>query len=424
MSGKTSSRLCSALALGSLFLAVPAFAQPPPPPPPPPPLPPPQAPEVMPLPPPPPPMPPAVDVAPAPAPPPPSGAAPGGLKIEGARASARFGFLLQPAFESAGDPALEGMRNNLFLRRARLLVGMTLGSNIELFFETDSPNLGKTTGINPMTNALITTGPGVNVQDAFMTWKPLDEIKVDVGMMLIPFSHNSLQGATTLYSLDYFTHSFQQSAGLGNYIGRDTGIQLRGLIAKHLEYRVGAFQGKRNATPMRVVSTNAPRIAGRLQFNFLDAETSYFYAGTYAGTKRIFSIGAGYDHQDKYNAFAGDVFLDLPLGGGVLTAQGNFIWADGDTWLAGPGAAGVAENVSIMGEAGFRFGDVSPIVRFEWQDFDNGALIDSYRVSGGIAYWYLNHNANVKLFYTYAKPEPAGQDGFHQINVQTQFFVF
>ena len=47
-------------------------------------------------------------------------AAPGGLKIEGARSSIRLGFLLQPAFESAGSATVDGMRNNFFLRRARL----------------------------------------------------------------------------------------------------------------------------------------------------------------------------------------------------------------------------------------------------------------------------------------------------------------
>lgn len=436
MVGNTSLRRCfvvgSLMVLGSWSLAARAAAQPPPPPPPPPPPAPatPVVPEPPPEPPVPPLPPPVVEVAPPgpppPPAPPPSTAPPGGLKIEVGRASARFGFLLQPAFESAGDPALDGMRNNFFLRRARVMLGMTLGSDIELFAETDSPNLGKTTGVNMMTGALVTTGVGVNMQDAFMTWKPWDELKVDVGMMLIPFSHNSVQGATTLYGLEYFTHSFQQSAPLGNYIGRDTGLQLRGLVAKHLEYRVGVFQGKRSLPAIgRVVSSNAPRIAARLQLNLLDAESSYFYAGTYAGTKRILSIGAGIDHQDDYNAFAGDAFLDYPLGADVVTAQVNVLYYNGKTWLPAPN--GVPKQFDVMAEAGYRIDalKLSPIVRFEWQDFKTpGTGVDNYRVGGGLAFWYLNHNANLKVFYTYAKPDSDALQSFHAINVQTQFFVY
>ena len=416
-------RLFSALTVSAwLSYGASAVAQPPPPPPPPEIPPPPGEPT------PPPPPPPTVNeigvspvIAPTPPPPPapPPPAGPPSVKIAGINATAKIGFLLQPAFESVGHPALDNMSNNFFLRRARLMLGMTLGEDFELFAETDAPNLGKSVVVMGMQQRV---GPAANMQDAFMTWKPMDEFKVDLGMMLVPFSHNSVQGATTLYSWDYFSYSFQQIGGMQNYIGRDTGIQFRGLIAKHLEYRLGAFQGLRNAASATdTFSRNPPRLMARLQANLFDAETGYFYAGTYGGTKKVLSVGGGLDIQDDYKAFAGDVFLDWPLGTDVLTVQGNVAYYDGGTWIALP------KQVDIMAEAGYRIGaaKISPIVNFQMQSYDSnmGANANTRRIGGGLVYWYMGHNANLKVFYTNVHVDRAVHS-FHQINVQTQFFVF
>jgi hypothetical protein len=265
------------------------------------------------------------------------------------------------------------------------------------------------------------------MQDAFATWKPMDEFKLDTGMLLIPFSHNSLQSAAALYGWDYYFFSFQQSGGLTNSAGRDTGVQVRGLIAKHLDYRLGLFQGNRAAPatgPMAPppLSRTTMRFSGRLQYNFLDAETGTFYAGTYGGTKRILSVGFGIDHQDDYTGVAGDAFVDLPIGSDVLTAQVNVDFFDGGTWISN-----LHKQTDVMAEAGYRFGAIqlSPIVRFENQSFsDTTTDINVLRIAGGIAWWVMNHNINVKLFYTYIKPDSDTLKKYSQINLQTQFYVF
>jgi hypothetical protein len=242
--------------------------------------------------------------------------------------------------------------------------------------------------------------------------------------MLTPLSHNSLQGATTLYGWDYYAFSFLHSAGLTNYIGRDIGLQLRGVIMKKLEYRAAVYQGNRAAPPMTTPPTaptgqDVMRFAGRLQLNLLDAETAYFYAGTYGGAKRILSVGGGIDAQDDYLAIAGDVFVDMPLGTDVLTVQGNVIRYDGGTWIPL-----LAKQTVIMAEAGYRIGaiQVSPIVRFEHQMMSDDAAANMTRIAGGLAWWVMNHNVNLKAFYTNIKPE--GGDANHQVNVQLQLYVF
>ena len=216
-----------------------------------------------------------------------------GLKIESKNGSAtlKLGLLLQPQYEATssgsnlgpvsgiGDEAHEGLSNNLFIRRTRLLVGGTLFNGaFEYFFDTDAPNLFKgDTTLNA--NAMAPANPngsgakGGNamiVQDAFGTAKLHEAFKIDVGYMLTPGAHNALQGAGTLYGLDYFSNTFIHNTLLNTNVnpsGRDTGLQFRGLLLdNHIEYRLGVFQGKRNAgTADQVAGQNMFRLAGRVQ---------------------------------------------------------------------------------------------------------------------------------------------------------------
>jgi hypothetical protein len=352
----------------------------------------------------------------------------------------KVGLLLQPQFQSLGSTALNGNSYNLYIRRTRLIVAGTLFSNFEYFFDTDYPNLFLATNEGPTAAAAATTTkatPGMNVQDAFATWKAWgDMIKVDVGYMLPPMAHNAVQSAASLYSWDYFAFSFLSTANtlLGSTaspVGRDAGIQLRGLLLDgHLEYRLGLFQGLRATetpgaagdTANTVGANNFFRATGRLQINLLDPETGFFYAGTYLGKKKILSIGITGDTQSSYHYYGGDVFADLPVGpAGIFTAQVDVVHMTGGTFIPG-----LAKQTALMSEVGFNFGGVnlSPIFRFEhlWGG-TNGATTsnDQTHVGGGLAFWPYGHNSNIKAFYL-RNSETGQPHGDNQFNVQWQLF--
>lgn len=349
------------------------------------------------------------------------------LQIKTDNSSIKFGFLFQPQYESLGSPTKDGDSQNFFLRRTRFLMAGTLGSDFEFFFETDSANMGKSDATGAK------TGAGMNVQDAVITWKADDAFKIDTGLILIPFAHNSDQSAASLLSWDYFSYSFNQSGPIGANVGRDLGVQFRGLVAKKFEYRLGVFQGKRAASATAdplVQSRNAMRFAGRLQYNIFDAETGMFYAGTYGGAKKILSFGVGYDKQDDYTGTAYDVFFDWPLANkDVVTVQVNHVQYEGKTWIALPKQDGTSA------EAGYRFSNLkfSPIVRWEKKTFDihTASNLDETRTGVGLAFWLKGHNANVKAFYNQIKPENVvvgsamtTQHSYHQVNIQLQYFIF
>jgi hypothetical protein len=377
---------------------------------------------------------------PAPAPP---------IRVESSVASMQFGLLAQPQFEVAGAPDADKTTKNIFVRRIRLMVGGTLFKNIEFFFDVDWPNLFK---LDPSdTMAFDKNAPGLNVQDAFVTWKPLGElVKVDAGFMLPPLSHNGVESAAKLYGGDYFVNTFRRNV-TGNAdpfrssgqspAGRDTGVQLRALVFNgHIDLRGGAFQGHRlgavpqsTTMPAVVGGLNAPRVALRLQINLLDAEPGFFYAGTYHGTKKVVSIGGFYDFQDKYKYFGGDVLVDLPLGPGILTAQSDIVHWDGGTFITLPKAT------VYMGEIGYLIGPamLSPIFRIERlvaplipnPDMTMTNMVpdpsnpSEDRYSGGLAFWPYGHNTNLKAFVTRVHRAGTPHD-FNVINVQWQVYVY
>jgi hypothetical protein len=367
---------------------------------------------------------PNAEPVPADAPPPAKAAAPPQLKIEAANGtSIRFGVLWQGQFEARGNSTNDDVTRNLYLRRFALLIGGTVLKDFEYFFDSDFADLFKApTGEQGLKN-----GPAFQTKDAFATYRVFeDKLKIDAGLMLPAGTHNFLQGGGSLYGWDFFLNTFRAGnlfGSVNNPYGRDVGAQLRGIVLDGLlEYRLGIFQGKRNTPPNGAASRNDFRYAGRVQLNFLDPETNYFYGGSYLGTKKVFSVGAVFDYQhagqESYRAFGADAFLDVPAGSGGVTAQVNILYRDGGSRIALP------SQTAFMAEAGYRFDAIklSPIGRFErrWGDAAAGRETD---VGGGVAFWPYGHNSNLKAFYTRLIPD-APVAAYDQFNLQWQLYFY
>ena len=322
--------------------------------------------------------------------------------------SFKLGFLLQGQADWLQSPATESFAQNLFVRRARLLVGGQVAKNVSFFFETDSANLGKVVNGTKVTSGLV-------VQDAFVTWKVADELMVDGGLFLTGIAHNSLQSAASLMALDYGPYSFLFSGPEQNVVGRDTGFQLRGYPAKkRLEYRVGVWQGSRDAA-----SRQALRGTARLQYNFLDADTGVFYSGTSLGKKRILAVGGGYDFQKDYESRAVDVYFDLPVAGGAVSGQADWIRYDGGTFHPT-----LPKQDVLYGEAGYYWSKAKLMPYGTWarKDLAGTDVGDETRWSAGFAFFAAGHNFNIKA--AYGKIEPKVGKGADQFTVQMQAFYF
>jgi len=321
----------------------------------------------------------------------------------------KLGILAQAQADSIEDPPTDANSNNLFLRRLRLMFGGQVAKNVTFFVETDTQNLGKTlaTGKNIQ--------PSTIIQDAYGEFKASDAFAIDAGLMFVPFSHNSLQSAATLLPIDYGAYTFNQSAATQSSTGRDAGFQARGyFIEDHLEYRIGAFQGARDAR-----SHASFRYVGRVQYSFFDTDTGFFYAGTYLGKKTVVSVGAAFDVQEQYHGFDGDAFVDVPAGPGAFTGQLVYNTFDGDVTLRT-----LPKQHDILLELGYLISalKLTPVLQFSNHDVVDTTTGDENHWSVGLNYWWAGHNANVKGAYSRIKP--SGLASQNEFTLQLQLFYF
>ena len=340
----------------------------------------------------------------------------------------KLGILLQAWADwngqsnAVGETA--GFQQNLFLRRARFFLGGQVAKDVTFFFMTDNPNLGKSTQtLTSGTTGVKAPGTGFIVQDAFVEWAIANEFRLDGGLILIPLCRNCNTSAVNLVSMDYGTWSFQESASTQSSVGRDTGFQAKGYLAgDHLEYRAGVYSGFR-APGVK----NSFRFAGRLQYNVFDVEKVPFYPGTYFGKKKILAIGAGYDAQSDYSAYAGDVFFDFPVGGGNgITAQADYIHYDGGVTF---NTAALLKQDDLFVEAGFFLGGpkIMPFVRYEQQRYsdDVNKALNRTKYQGGLGFYPYGANFNIKAgFGRTDAPDNPNVASTNQYTIQVQVFYY
>jgi hypothetical protein len=363
-----------------------------------------------------------------------------GDESEADKPAIKVRFLLQGQAQMTenGNPGGDGWGNEMFLRRARIILAGKVNRWIHFFMETDNPNMGKNGN----------WGVKTYVQDAFVDFQMFPEFKVAVGMILLPFTHMNRQGATSLNSLDYH-NPFSKGFVAGN-AWRDAGIEARGIVANTLDYRIGVFNGLRGkadsdlaADEIRLNSDDSPRVTGRVAVNVFEPEKGFFYGGTSLGKSRILSAGLGFDFQPgaalddqggekMYMALSGDVFWDIPLNDEMeITGQVAFVMFDRgndqgmdenklfvtDTFTPNAGT-----GMGAYGDIGFRYGMWQPVIGGEWFDSDKVGA-DLMNMRGGVNMWIKGHAANLKL--EYALTQTGDHDGTmnsgSQITLQSQF---
>ena len=341
------------------------------------------------------------------------------------------GALLQPWFQTTvaasegqgstapppgiGAPDRKSPSWDFFIRRARLMLWGSVNKELSYFIETDQPNLGKGGNFTvPMF-----------VQDAFLTYAFMPEFKIDFGLMLLPFSHHTVEGATGLNALDYHADLIRFPAA---FVFRDVGVQFRGLLLEDmLYYRVGIFEGVRNAvvppiTPPPVPprpplnETGLPRITGQVRFNLMGSEPDFFLKGIYFSAKPLVSIGFGMDYQPnavyKLNGqpgayFAGsiDAFAEYPLSADdELIGQANlFMYPEGASTIPGTNSL-PAGATAFYAQAGFRHKFIEPLVFVDYLKAKNNTLT-IVAPHAGVNFWVIKHQFNVKVDLGYRKAD-------------------
>ncbi len=377
-----------------------------------------------------------------------------GVKVGDDKNFLNIGLLLQGHAGLTQDAAYdkESWDTDLFLRRTRILFSGQLSDKVNFFVETDATKLGKEGDFSA----------NMFIQDAWVEFNLHPALQIDVGMLILPFSHQGMQGATTLHALDYHLGLMKYPAR-SQLVWRDFGVMARGLFLNNkLEYRFGIFNGVRAFAAKTSGTTttagdprnphDAPRMAGRLAFNLFDSEggaglAGFFYKGinlkpTDAGlitNKKIVSIGVSADWQPELNgkltvsnatdrtqdtytdksdyyAIAADVFVDYPIRpDGLMAATGQvdfYYYNHGEragSYYADAKSAGEYTGYGIASEVGVRYDKWEPVLSVDWFDAteSTGDAGDTLAIYGGVNWWYMGHAANVKLQFGGSKKDGA-----------------
>ncbi len=195
----------------------------------------------------------------------------------------QVGFLGQ-VHASYTEDAID--KEDIYLRRARLILSGQVMDGVKFFAETDNDNAGKNG----------TTGVSTDIQDAFVDLRLMEDQWVEVGLILLPFSFETKSSAASLLGLDYNSEVIKM---VNTFVWRDYGAELHGNIGKKFAYRAGIFDGYDDTASTK--NPEAPlRFTGHLAFNVIgDVETGWFFTQERLSDKPYLTVGVGADHQDE-----------------------------------------------------------------------------------------------------------------------------
>ena len=301
--------------------------------------------------------------------------------------------------------------NDFMVRRAYLYLKGQITPYLEIFTHIASDRLGQE-GLN---NSSLGLGSGVAFRDLWVTVKLDEAFKIQAGRMYVPLTRSF--GTTSTKALLTMDLPFLQGGVRGNIffaskVGRDDGVTVWGNPFDGLfQYRFMIAEGVENGDN----PGDSLRFAGRVAINLLEPEKEWFNQGTYLGTKKVLSVGFGYDTQSDLtlngiegrdnSIWTADVFLDHPVGGGALTVEAAYLDIKNSTQThnfsdltAGDDARNYYVQAGYLVPHQIGPGRLQPYARYETVDVDSKGATDFMSV--GSNYYIKGHNAKISLDYT------------------------
>jgi len=229
---------------------------------------------------------------------------------------------------------------------------------------------------------------------------------------------------------------------------RHLGIYAKGSLGK-LGYRVSANNARNNigtlgAIPSFQVNNSTEdglwNFAGYFKYDILDKESDKlpYLVGTYLGSKKVFSVGAGFHFhpdalavntlEDRENAthFALDAFYDAPINDKlVINALGAYYdYKFGDTDGFASGGLVPSSGSILYGQVGllFRKAKLMPYLTFSSQDLDF-TPDNSSELGVGLNYYINGHFAKITAEYSTGSTGLVGADNTNIFRIQTHIFL-
>ena len=267
----------------------------------------------------------------------------------GKEGSVTFNYSFQGWAQDRGytSSADSGRNTDFFLRRNRLTFSGQFNDLVGFYANLDAPADGKGGD----------TDKNIFFRDAYITIDQSDALRFLVGRFKNTFTRENLEACFDPLTMDRAeVISYTPWGG-----SRDTGVAVWGNVADgKAQYRLMFSDGREG----NEVVKKSPRVTARVHLSLLDPEYDYGYRGTYLGTRKVLTIGAAYDYQQKvayrnfigkddpvdYKGWTADIFYEQPTAAGTITASAAVIRLDsGKANLGASPDPGLPQTTDIEG---------------------------------------------------------------------------
>jgi hypothetical protein len=343
----------------------------------------------------------------------------GGTITFGEDKSISLGFGMRGSYSSVENGAPNGTSysHDFSLDSARIYLSGSLNKHIKGMLNTEKDIAGE--GFQPI--------------DANVQFEITPELAIWAGRFLSPSDRANMAGPYYSLGGGYWSGIASRYGYNGGYIGRDDGVAAVGsLMGGKLAYAFGAFEGNTafKIAPVTVgtrTGSDGLMYAGRLQYDFWDAEPGYYGTGNYLGGKNILAIGlAGRTQKGgaysttatgDYSSYSVDFLLEKKdVGPGALSIEAaGYNYDTSDVFLSEQGKAYSAGLGYIFNQK-VGWGKFQPFVRY--QKFSPDTHIDTKKYDLGTNYIIDGYNAQVSA--AYSKTEVTGASDVNAFNVAMQ----
>ena len=338
--------------------------------------------------------------------------------------SVSVGFGMRSSYSSVEDGAADGSRSSDFnLDSARLFFGASLNKNIKGMFNTEWD------------------GEQIRVLDAVGMFEISPELNIWAGRLLAPSDRANMAGPYYSLGGGYWAGvASRYGYNGGIFRGRDDGITVWGnAIGGKLGYSVGVFEGhtfgvgsltQGQARAAGISSSDDLMVAGRVQYDFWDAEPGYYGTGNYLGAKDILAIGFAARQQKNgvltvagvgdYASWNVDFLLEKKLGAaGAVSVEAAYYDYDTDNVILSEQGNAWSAGAAYITAQPLGWGRLQPYVRAQKFTPDSGGSTRQF--DAGVNYIIDGYNAQISATYRQTKVTASPDNKAFVVALQLQY---
>lgn len=353
-----------------------------------------------------------------------------------------FGFI--SSYNSKEDAVNQGSdrSNDFALDSARIYLSGSFNKYIKGMLNTEKSGGGS-------------AGSNVEVIDANVQFQLTPEVAIWAGRFLSPSDRANLAGPYYSMGGGYWANIASRYGWNGGVIGRDDGVAMvTNFLDDHLGVSFGAFEGNQifrfsGVGAQSQSSTHKDNLmyAGRVQYDFWDAEPGYYGTGNYFGAKDILAIGvAGRYKKDgvvsptnvvgDYKAYSVDFLLEKKdVGPGTFSAEAAYYYYGTDGVFKGEQGHAYSAGLGYLFQEQVGWGKFMPIIRYQKFNADGVTSYNSTttaftnttgggaskRFEVGTNYVIAPYNATLTATYGKEDTATASNKDFVRVALQMQF---